>query len=149
MSMTSFSAGKTTTVEADVILPTSEHIRTAQMEMILLPQGAWVKRDGKWQSAPGPIGATMLSSMMSSYKDARSNVVCGSSEAFDGAIYPVYKYDSAGKVMGVATSSHVALYLGSDRLPIGLIVDGTAMGVHSITTQHIKYDPSITIDPPN
>ncbi len=43
MSMTSNAAGKATPVEADVILPTSEHIKMGEVEMIILPQGAWMK----------------------------------------------------------------------------------------------------------
>ena len=148
MSMTSDRSGKTTKMEADVILPTSEHMKMDQMEMVILPQGAWMKMGGSWHSAPGPMAANMLTNMMSSFKDVRSNVVCGSSEDFDGHSYPVYKYDSAGDVMGMKTSSHITLYMGDKGLPVGLIVDGTAMGVHSVTTQHINYDPSITIEAP-
>lgn len=148
MSMTSDAGGKTTTIEADVILPTSEHLKMAQMEMIILPQGAWMKRGGKWLAAPGTMGSSMLSGVTSSYKDTRSNVVCGSSEDFEGQSYPVFTYDSSGEAIGIATTSHVKLYKGENGLPVGLVVDGTAMGVHSVTTQHITYDPSITIEPP-
>ena len=148
LSMTSEAGGKTTKIEADVILPTSEHIKMDQMEMVILPQGSWMKRGGSWHAAPGPMAANMLSSMTSSFKSERSNIVCGSTEEFDGHSYPVYKYDSAGEAMGIKTSSHITLYKGENGLPAGLIVDGTAMGVHSVTTQHINYDPSITIEAP-
>ena len=148
MTMSSDAGGKTTKMEADVILPTAEHIRMDQMEMVILPQGSWMKRGDKWMAAPGPMGANMLNAMMSSLKDTRSNFVCGSNESFDGQSYPVYKYDSAGDAMGIKTSSHITLYKGDNGLPAGIIVDGTAMGTHSVSTQHIKYDPSITIEPP-
>ena len=148
MTMSSDAGGKTTKMEADVILPTSEHIKMDQMEMVILPQGSWMKRGDKWMAAPGPMGANMLNAMMSSFKDTRSNFVCGSNEVFDGQSYPVYKYDSAGEAMGIKTSSHITLYKGDNGLPAGIVVDGTAMGTHSVSTQHIKYDPSITIEPP-
>ena len=148
MTMNMDSAGKINKMEADVILPASEHIIMAQMEMIILPQGAWMKRGDQWVSAPGPMGSNMLKSMISSFKDARSNFACGTTEDFDGQSYPAYKFDSSGEAMGIKTSSHITLYKGENGLPAGMIVDGTAMGVHSVTTQHIKYDPSITIEPP-
>ncbi len=148
MTMTSEAAGSTTKMEADVILPTSEHIKMDQMEMIILPDGTWVKHGDKWQSAPGPMGANMIKGMLSSFKDTRTNATCGSNEDFDGHSYPVYKYDSSGEAMGIKTSSHITLYKGDNGLPARLIIDGAAMGVHSVTTQHIKYDPSITITPP-
>ena len=149
VSMTTIAdGGKTTNYEADVILPTSEHMNMGQMEIVILPQGTWMKTGGTWHAAPGPMGANMLNSMTHSFKDLRSNIVCGSTEDFDGHSYPVYKYASAGEVMGVKTSSQITLYKGANGLPAGLIVDGTAMGVHSVTTQHIKYDPSITIKAP-
>jgi hypothetical protein len=134
MSMTSDRSGKTTKMEADVILPTSEHMKMDQMEIVILPQGAWMKTGGSWHAAPGPMAANMLTNMMSNFKGERSNIVCGSNEDFDGHSYPVYKYDSAGDVMGIKTSSHITLYIGDKGLPVGLIVDGTAMGVHSVTT---------------
>ena len=62
---------------------------------------------------------------------------------------PIFLHCDAGDAMGIKTSSHITLYKGENGLPVGLIVDGTAMGVHSITTQHINYDPSITIEVPN
>ncbi|MEO9168791.1 MAG: hypothetical protein ABI230_10345 [Aestuariivirga sp.] len=148
MSMVSDRGGKTTKMEADVILPSSEHIKLDQMELVILPQGTWMKRGGSWLSAPSPLGANMLTNMMSTFKDTRSNMVCGSSEDFDGHSYKVYKYDSAGEVMGIKTSSHITLYMGDNGLPVGLIVDGNSMGVHSVTTEHINYDPSITIVAP-
>ena len=148
MTMSSDAGGKVTKIEADVILPSSEHVKMDQMEMIILPEGVWMNNAGKWHSAPGAMGANMLKSMMSSMKDERSNMVCGVNGDFDGHSYPVYSYDSAGSVMGIKTSSHVTLYKGDNGLPVGLIVDGTAMGVHSVTTQHIKYDPAITIKAP-
>ena len=148
VSMNSDAGGKTTKIEADVNLPTSEHIKMDQMEIVILPQGTWMKRGESWHSAPGPMGANMVNAMMSNFKDQRSNMVCGSDEDFGGHSYPVYKYDSAGDVMGVKTSSHITLYKGENGLPVGFVVDGTAMGVHSVTTQHIHYDPSITIEAP-
>ncbi len=148
MTMNSDGGGKITKMEADVNLPTSEHIKMDQMEIVILPQGTWMKRGDKWQSAPGAMGSNMIKTMMGTFQDTRSNFSCGSNDNFDGHSYPVYQYDSSGEAMGIKTTSHITLYKGDNGLPVGLIVDGTAMGVHSITTQHIKYDPSITIEAP-
>lgn len=140
--------GKTTKMEANVIMPTSEHVKMDRMEMVILPQGSWMKIGANWQAAPSAIESNMLKSMMSSFKDTKSNFECGASEDFDVHAYPAFKYDSAGDVRGIKTSSHTTLYNGDKGLPIALIVDGTAMGVHSVSTQRITYDPSITIAPP-
>jgi hypothetical protein len=91
-------------MEANVIMPTSEHVKMDRMEMVILPQGSWMKIGANWQAAPG--------------------------------------------VMGVKTSSHITFCSGDKGLPIALIVDGTATGVHSVSTLRITYDPSITIAPP-
>ena len=68
----------------------------------------------------------IMNAMMSNFKDERSNMVCGSAEDFGGHSYPVYKYDSAGDVMGVKTLSHLTIHKGENGLPVGFIVDGTA-----------------------
>jgi hypothetical protein len=77
-----------------------------------------------------------------------SNFKCGVSAEFDGQSLPVYEFDTSAEAMGVKATSHIKMFKGANDLPAGMIVEGEAMGVKSVTTQHIKYDPSITINPP-
>ncbi len=145
------SSGKTKTIETDVILPSSFHMHMPEMEVILLKQGTWMKMGGTWKSMPAAMSAmtgNMMQDALAQGLKSASNFKCGATATFDGQTYPTYEFDSAATAMGMKVSSHITLYKGPNDLPAGIVVDGTAMGVHSVTTQHIKYDPTITINPP-
>ena len=150
-SMEMVSGGKSRKIEADVILPSSFHMRMPEMETIMVKQGTWMKMNGKWMAMPAAMSAmsgNMMQDAMAQGMKGASNFKCGTTAEFDGQPYPLYEFDTAASVMGVTASSHVKLFEGANKLPAGMIIEGSAMGVHSVTTQHIKYDPAITINPP-
>ena len=145
------SGGKTRNIETDVILPSSFHMKMPEMETIMLKQGTWMKMGGKWQAMPAAMSAmtgNMMQDAMAQGMKNASNFKCGTSAEFDGQSYPLYEFDSAAEAMGIKATSHIKLFKGANNLPVGMIVEGEAMGVKSVTTQHIKYDPAITINPP-
>ena len=150
-SMDMVSGGKTRKIETDVILPSSFHMKMPEMETIMLKQGTWMKMGGTWKAMPAAMSAmtgNMVQDAMAHGLKNASNFKCGSSAEFDGQSYPLYEFDSSGEAMGIKATSHIRLFKGSNNLPVGMIVEGEAMGVKSMTTQHIKYDPAITINPP-
>lgn len=143
--------GNTRKIETDVILPSSFHMKMPEMETIMLKQGTWMKMGGKWQSMPAAMSAmsgNMMQDAMAQGMKGASNFQCGTMADFDGKSRPLYEFDTAATVMGTKVSSHIKLFMGDNNLPAGMIVSGSAMGVQSVTTQHITYDPSITINPP-
>jgi hypothetical protein len=143
--------GKTRNIETDVILPSSFHVKMPEMESIMLKQGTWMKMGATWQAMPAALSAmtgNMAQDAMAQGMKNSANFKCGTSAEFDGQSYPLYEFDSSAAVMGVKATSHIKLFKGANDLPVGMIVEGEAMGVKSVTTQHIKYDPSIKINPP-
>jgi hypothetical protein len=150
-SMDMVANGKTRKVETDVILPSSFHVKMPEMETIMLKQGTWMKMGSTWKAMPAAMSAMtgnmMQDAMAQGLKNA-SNFKCGSTADFDGQSYPVYEFDTSGEAMGIKATSHIQMFKGPNNLPVGMIVAGEAMGVKSVTTQHIKYDPAITINPP-
>jgi len=143
--------GKTRTIETDVILPSSFHMKMPEMETIMLKQGTWMKMGGTWKAMPAAMSAisgNMIQDAMAQGMKGASNFQCGTSAEFDGQSYPLYEFDSAASAMGIKATSHIKLFKGPNGLPVGMIVAGEALGVKSLTTQHIKYDPAITINPP-
>ncbi len=150
-SMEMVAGGNTRKVETDVILPSSFHMKMPEMETIMLKQGTWMKMGGKWQAMPAAMSAmsgNMMQDAMAQGMKGASNFQCGSMADFDGKSRPLYEFDTAATVMGTKVTSHIKLFKGDNNLPAGMIVSGSAMGVQSVTTQHITYDPSITINPP-
>lgn len=150
-SMEMVSGGKTRKIETDVILPSSFHMKMPEMETIMLKQGTWMKMGGSWKAMPAAMSAAtgnMIQDAMAQGLKNAANFKCGSTAEFDGQSYPLYEFDSSGAAMGIKATSHIKMFKGANNLPVGMIVEGEAMGVKSVTTQHIKYDPAISINPP-
>jgi hypothetical protein len=144
-------ADKTRKIEADVILPSSFHMKMPEMETIMLKQGTWMKMDGKWRAMPGAMSGAVAKAVSTGMEKGMANVKnlqCLGPQSVEGKTYTTYDFDSSGEAMGVKATSHVTLYKGDNGLPAIMIIDGEAMGHKSKTVQHITYDPSITISPP-
>ena len=137
--------------EVDVILPSSFHMKSEQMEAIVLANGAWMKAGGKWMAMPAGVSGQITSGIknnMDTSKMNLSNVQCLGMQRMEGQSYTAYSFDSSAEVMGTKATSHITTYKNSNGLPAIMMIEGEAMGHKSKTMQHITYDPNITISPP-
>ena len=138
--------------EADVILPDSFHMKNSRMETVLLPAGAWMKIGGKWTAMPAAMStqvALSIKSNMDTSKMNLANAQCLGAQQIEGQTLTAYSFDSSAEIMGTKATSHITAYKNSNDLPAIMMVEGEALGHKSKTVQHITYDPSITISPPN
>ena len=144
--------GKHHKIDSDVILPNAVHMVVTGAEIIMIKDDTWVKKNGHWLKLPaaaaGAIGAKMEDALARGLKGA-SNFTCGGNGDFEAKSYPVYGFDSSSDVNGIAAKSHITLFRGENGLPVGMKMEGSAMGKPLNTTQKITYDPSITIAPPH
>ena len=150
VSMTSHFGGKTMQNEADVILPSSFHMKSAMMEAIMLKSGTWMKIGGKWQTMPGQMTAIMQSNLANGMEQGLKNVKnlkCLGSQTYQNGQFTAYEFDSSGEAMGIKATSHITMYT-TDNKPVWMVIDGMAMGKKSNMVQKITFDPSITINPP-
>jgi hypothetical protein len=141
---------KTMKNEADVILPSSFHMKSDKMEAIMLKSGTWMKMGGKWISMPqisGMVQGMVSQGMAQGMKNVK-NLQCLGSQTYQDAQYNAFSFDSSGEVMGIKSSSHITMYVDDSNRPAWMEIDGKAMGKASKTIQHITFDPSITINPP-
>ena len=137
--------------EVDVILPSSFHMKSDQMESIVLANGAWMKVGGKWTAMPAAVSGQISSSIkdnMDTSKMNLSNVQCLGAQQMEGQTYTAYSFDSSAEVMSTKATSHITTYKNSNGLPAIMMIEGEAMGHKSKTMQHITYDPNIKISPP-
>jgi len=138
-------------MDSDVILPSSFHIKSAEMETIMLKQGTWMKMGGKWLAMPaamsGMVSQQVMTGMESGLKNM-ANVQCEGPQPIEGLTLNKYEMDSAGEAMGVKATSHITMFTNASGLPQIMLIDGESMGHKSHIVQHITYDPSITIAPP-
>ena len=136
--------------EADVIMPSSFHMKSDKMEAIMLKSGTWMKMGGKWMSMPQMSGMVqgMISQGMAQGMKNVKNLQCLGSQTYQGAQYNTFSFDSSGEVMGIKSTSHIMMYTDDSNRPAWMEIDGKAMGKASKTIQHITFDSSITINPP-
>jgi hypothetical protein len=136
--------------EADVIMPSSFHMKFDKMEAIMLKSGTWMKMGGKWKSMPQMSGMVqgMISQGMAQGMKNIKNLQCLGSQTYQGAQYNTFSFDSSGEAMGIKSTSHIMMYTDDSNRPAWMEIDGKAMGKASKTIQHITFDSSITINPP-
>lgn len=113
---------KAPAVEMRVILPDRFHMKTADTEMIILPQGTWMLANGEWMQFP-----MNMSKMIEGYNKgaieqgmaALRDVSVVGNETIDGCDSTVYAYRTSGKFMGVeSNSSAEAAVCNSTGLPV-------------------------------
>ncbi len=137
--------------EVDVILPSSFHMKSDQMESIILPDGAWVKTAGKWTAMPAAVSQQITANIKNNMDTSKmnfANVQCLGPQQVEGQTYTSYSFDSSAEVMGKKATSHITTYKNSSGLPVIMMVDSEIMGHKSKMVQHVTYDPNITISPP-
>lgn len=149
----SISGGETTVSTNEVQWPDRFHMKSRDMEMIILPEGTWMNQGGQWMKMPmnmaGMVKQLTPDAMKQSY-DNMANVQQLADAEVDGEAVHVYEYDTNATIMGIKADSHVKLYVGkSSGLILRQDVDGQAMGVGSQTISTYTYDPGIAITAPN
>lgn len=143
--------GKTRKMEVDVILPSSFHMKSPEMEAVMLSNGEWMKIKGKWMAMPAMMSKMTTNAINQGFASGMKgmkNLQCLGPQPIDGTTLSSFAFDSSGQAMGIKASSHVVMYVDANQKPSVMIIDGTAMGMKSKTVQHITYDPSIQIIAP-
>ena len=146
-------------MSAEVKLPDQlrmiTNVSDQKMEMVFVGSKGWMKMGDTWSETPLKLG-DMLGQMnvMSAQilTETSSNAAKVGNETVNGQETVVYSYDmdmNKSSSMKMDMKSAVKIWVRtSDGLPIKQEVSGEAMGVKSVSTQEIEYDPSIKIEPP-
>ena len=147
------SAGKTMKLSSDVILPDQFHMHMPQAEVIKTAKGVWMKIGGKWQAMPASVGKAMQGPIDQGLAQGLNNVKnlnCLGAQTYENQSLTGYEFDSSGEFGGIKSAAHVVLYTDpATGLPAYIAVSGAATGKKSTTMEHITFDPSITVTPPN
>jgi hypothetical protein len=146
------SGGSTLKVSSDVILPDQFHMRMPQAEAIKTSKGLWMKIGGKWQPMPASVAKAMQGPIDQGLAQGLKNVKnlnCLGAQTYENQSLAGYEFDSVGEIGGTKSTAHVVLYADpATGLPAYIVVSGEAKGKKSTTTEHITFDPGITISPP-
>lgn len=130
--------------------PGSFHMRNPQTEVIVLPEGTWMKSGGEWMQLPMDMSSMIQGMTLTAMKQAASliqQVEARGSEAVAGCDSTLYAYRTEGKVMGINASADVELAVCDDTgLPIRVVSSDPR--TQARTTLVYDYDTPVEIRAP-
>jgi hypothetical protein len=140
-----------TTVEMRVVLPNRFHMKTADTEMIILPQGTWMNANGQWMQFPMDMSKMIegysqgaIEQGMASLREVK---VVGN-DTIDGCASTVYGYRASGKFMGVNSNTEAEVAI-CDRTGLPVRVTTRDKKGKPEATVLYDFDSAIEIRPPN
>ncbi len=116
---------RATKVEMRVQLPDRFHMKTADTEMIILPQAAWMNANGQWMKLPMNMSKMIegysqrgIEEGMASLRDVRE---VGNANV-QGCDSKLYAYRTEGKFMGVESKSEAEVAIcGDTGFPVRVV----------------------------
>lgn len=150
--MTSSTGGRQ--ARTTVLYDTSQrvHMKSEQMEIILLPEGAWMRNgNGGWMKPPFDVGGIvrqLVPETVEQMQKGISNVVDEGRTTFEGTPVHAYRFDVAMTVMGIAVSSHSRILVAADGRIAQSVSDGEALGKKTHSEQIYHYDDAIRVVAP-
>jgi len=129
------------------------HLKTDQMEMIVLPEGTWMRNgDAGWMKPPFDASAIvrqLVPETVEQMQKGLSNVVDEGAAEFGGKPAHAYSFDVAMTMMGISVNSHSRILVGADGRIVQSVTDGQALGKKTHSEQTYHYDDTIRVVAPN
>jgi len=127
------------------------HLKNDKMELIVLPEGTWLRAGSEWTHPPVDMSGMVKQFIPKSIDDMRAATKDASDEGmttWNGQPVHAYKYNVDTTVMGIHVTSQNKIYVNAAGQIIHAESNGEAMGKTSQTTQDIHYDDSIRVTAP-
>jgi hypothetical protein len=127
------------------------HFRNDKMEMIVVPEGTWMKTGKDWTQPPMDLGGMVKQFVPKSIEDLRAstkNAADLGAATWNGQSVHAYSYDVDTTIMGIHVTSTNKIFVNAGGQIVHAESDGQAMGRKSHTTQDIRYDDSIRVNAP-
>jgi hypothetical protein len=151
MQMSTESRGRTQSQEIDVQLPSSFHMRSPETEMVMLPQGTWMRVNGSWMRMPvnvSQMAEAYSADAIEQGKQSLQQVERVGEGMVEGCDAVSYRYTSSGKFMGIRSDSTTEMAVCKDSgLP--RLLTSTSGGRRADTVRIVyDFDAAIDIRPP-
>jgi hypothetical protein len=127
------------------------HFKNDKMEMIVLPDGTWMRTGKAWTKPPVDVGSMVKQFIPKSIEEMRAATKSATDEGmstWSGQPVHVYSYAVDTTLMGIHVTSTNKIYVDAAGQIVHAESDGEAMGRKSHTTQDIHYDDSIKVVAP-
>jgi len=128
------------------------HFKNDKMEMIVLPEGTWMRTGKDWTKPPVDMGGMVKQFIPKSIEEMRAATKSASDDGmstWNGTPVHVYSYAVDTTMMGIHVTSTNKIFVNAAGQIVHAESDGEAMGRKSHTTQDIHYDDTIKIVAPN
>lgn len=145
--MVSTDAGKQTRMEAQYETTRRVHVTTPDAEIILLPEGTWLKMGGEWTKPPFDVGGMVQGMMPKNVDSLRAGISNLKDEGSVDGLHAI-SFDQNMTFMGIKVSAHNKVFLNGAGQIVRSESSSNAMGKTSTSIQTIRYDDSIRVTAP-
>jgi hypothetical protein len=149
--MSTLSGGKTTKAHSEYETVERIHLKTDSMELIVLPEGTWMRAGGEWTQPPVDMSGMVKQFIPKSIDDLRAATKSASDDGmstWNGQPMHAYTYAIDTTIMGIHVTSTNKIFVNAAGQIVHAESNGEAMGKQSQTTQDIRYDESIRVTAP-
>ena len=140
--------GATTETDLDVVMPDRFHVKTKQLEAIVIGTTYYVKLGSQWQKIALPKGIDLNFAdvkKLESELGASTNVKLIGPEVLDGTPTLVYQYTTTLKTPTPSTTTSKVWVAVSDQLPRKM---ESVSKNDTTTVTYSDYNAAIAIEPP-
>lgn len=127
------------------------HFTNDKMEMIVLPEGTWMRMGSDWMKPPVDMGGMVRQFVPRSVEDMKAitkSASDGGMTTWNGTPVHAYTYAVDTTMMGIHVTSTNRIFVNAAGQIVHVESDGEAMGRKSHTTQDVKYDESVKVNAP-
>lgn len=127
------------------------HFKSDKMEMVVLPEGTWMRTGQDWMKPPIDMGGMVKQFVPRSIEDMKGVTKSATDDgmtAWNGTPVHAYTYAVDTTMMGIHVTSTNRIFVNAAGQIVHVESDGEAMGRKSHTTQDVKYDDSIKVTAP-
>jgi len=127
------------------------HFKNDKMEMIVIPEGTWMRTGNEWMKPPVDMSGMVKQFIPKSVDDMRAatkSATDGGMTTWNGAPAHALTYEVDTTIMGIHVVSTNKIYVNGAGQIVHAESDGEAMGRKSHTTQDVRYDDSIRVVAP-
>jgi hypothetical protein len=149
--MTSTSDGETTKMHGEYDTIKRIHMKTPDMEIVMLPEGTWMRSgDDAWRQQPmmAMMAKRFMPTSIEDLRDGMTDVKDEGSSDWHGKPARVISWNMQTRVLLFRVNSHNRAWIDGDGRIVHTEAESTLRGKTSRVEQDYRYDDSIRVKAP-
>ena len=127
------------------------HFKNDKVEMIVLPEGTWMRTGKDWTQPPVDVGGMVKQFIPRSIEEMRAATRSATDDGmttWNGQSLHAYSYVIDTTMMGIHVTSTNKIFINASGQIVHVESNGEAVGRKSHTLQDVHYDDSIKVVAP-